>query len=184
MDRDHRLIGKALHDAQFFVGERLCRTRNAHDADPLALPDHRREGDRMVPSDLRHLAQHRRGIRVILNVGIVDHAAGPDRLACRGDLPGGRKGLEHLLAVIAQIGRNLKHPVFVHQKHIKFFAAEKMLAAFKDFLEHRLCIGDRLADHPENFRGCPLLLKRFGDFGGTLLHFGKQTGVTNCNDGL
>ena len=88
-----------------------------------------------------------------------------DRAPGRGDIDRRRERRRYCLVRLADIGGDLQQTVIVDQQYIKLVAAEQVLAAVEDLVEHRLGIGHRGADHAENLGGGFLLLQRLARLG-------------------
>ena len=72
---------------------------------------------------------------------------------------------------------DMQQPILARQKYDPLLGPEDMLDAMQYLLEHRLGVGDRVADHAQDFRRGLLLLQRLFDVARARLHLVEQAGV-------
>jgi hypothetical protein len=162
LDRDHRLLGERLQQGQLLVAERAPeRPADPQRADAPALEQHRRERHRPDPQRSNALAGSYRH-DVGIHVRVREHLPVEDRDSRRGvarERPR-REGFLELIPARPGIGADLQRSVLADPRDADEIPGEEPLAALEDHVEHRLGIGDRIADRAQHLPRSPLLLER------------------------
>ena len=160
LDRDRRLIGKALQKRGFPLREGFGRRADHQDrAEAAVLRQHRRIEERRASQALGAFANGRRDTRLGREIGNVVGAALANDPAGHA-FADGRHVMADFLGPRAAPSRNAHHIVVADRVDADLLAAEQPLAGVDNGLEHRRRVGDRFADRAQYVGGGLLLLQR------------------------
>ena len=188
LDRDHRLVGEGLHQADLPVAEAACLGAPARDdPDHGVVPQHRDGEERAVSA--RPLG--RRAERIGRQREHVVHVDDPALEHCLpdghlGPRPIGeevRPGPEDLLAAGAVDRPLVEHLAVEAQQRARERLAQAD-RALHDGVENRLHVGGRARDHAEDLAGRGLLLEGLGQLAVAGLDLGEQADVLDRDDRL
>ena len=166
LDRDRRLVGKGLEQRDFLLGKRADEVTPDEDgADSSTLPEHGGEDHRFDADGVAALPGRRRYTLAEFDVGVADDATFNDRQARTGSRrKRQRKDAFELGSAFAVVRAEAYQAVGADEVQPDGASREEALAALDDLVEHRRGVGDRTADHAQNFGGVLLVLQRLADF--------------------
>ena len=160
-----RLVGEGLQQRDVLVGERADVVAADEDgADAIALPQHRREDQRLDAG--RATADDHAGRHLVAALERPENATTcrpHDRGAGSGlSSIGGREDLLAALAAGTVVGAECRISPSSPTRLIPIvLPANRRSQLVEDLVEHRRRVGDRTADRGENFARRPLLVERF-----------------------